>query len=85
MTRTPQHQASPATRAGVRYTARVGALTWRRRQAVCTCGWRGRRRLLRCVAVVDALTLAGTAGPKLALPLVSPARGRAQPPGGPPS
>ena len=63
MTRTPQHQASPATRAGVRHTVRVTALPWRRRHAVCPCGWRGRRRLLRCVAVF-----------KLALPLVSPTR-----------
>jgi hypothetical protein len=63
MTRTPQHQASPATRARARHTVRVTALPWRRRQAVCPCGWRGRRRRLRCVAVF-----------KLALPLVSPAR-----------
>jgi hypothetical protein len=74
MTRTPQHQASPATRAGVRHTVRVGALSRRRRQAVCTCGWQGRRRLLRCVAVFDALSLAGASGCKLSLPLVSPAR-----------
>lgn len=41
-----------------------------RRQARCTCGWTGRRRLLRSLSVVDALTHAARRGCRPAVPLV---------------
>ncbi|AFM20238.1 hypothetical protein Mycch_5575 (plasmid) [Mycolicibacterium chubuense NBB4] len=41
-----------------------------RRQARCSCGWTGRRRLLRGVSVLDALTHAARHGCRPAAPLV---------------
>jgi hypothetical protein len=41
-----------------------------RRQARCGCGWTGRRRLLRSLSVVDALTHAASQGCRPAVPLV---------------
>lgn len=41
-----------------------------RRQARCSCGWAGRRRLLRSLSVLDALTHAARQGCRPAVPLV---------------
>jgi hypothetical protein len=75
------NQTSPATRVGVR----VAILPWPRRQAVCTCWWRGRRRPLRCMTVFDALTHAPAAGCEPPVPRVFPRQSSARLHGGPPS
>jgi hypothetical protein len=51
----------------------VLAPAWRKRQAVCTCGWRGGRRLLEGWAVTDAHLHAAHVGCQPAVPLVWPA------------
>jgi hypothetical protein len=57
-----------------------------RRQAVCTCGYTGKRRLWRCIAVVDALNHAGSCGcapaARLAAPVQRGQHGCAQHPTG---
>lgn len=55
--------------AGVVY---VSAAPLRHRRAVCTCGWRGRPRWWRAIAVLDALTHARDTGCQPANPLVWP-------------
>lgn len=45
-------------------------LTGFRRDARCSCGWTGRRRLLRSFGVLDALTHAARQGCQPAVPLV---------------
>lgn len=47
----------------------VAAPAWRKRQAVCSCGWRGRRRLLQGCAVTDAHLHAAELGCQPAVPL----------------
>ncbi|MDT5115511.1 MAG: hypothetical protein QOE30_1250 [Mycobacterium sp.] len=42
----------------------------RRQRSVCTCGWRGRRRVLRSLSVLDALDHAARGGCHPAVPLV---------------
>jgi hypothetical protein len=54
----------------VRGIVRVLIAPLPRQQALCTCGWRGRRRLLCSFAVVDALLHAGRIGCHPAVPLV---------------
>jgi hypothetical protein len=49
------------------------------------CGWRGRRRLLRCMAVFDALTHAPAAGCEPPVPRVFPRQSPARLHGGQPS
>lgn len=61
--------AEPST-PQVRGTVRVLIGPQPRQQAACTCGWRGRRRLLRSCAVVDALLHASRIGCQPAAPLV---------------
>ncbi|BBY46872.1 hypothetical protein MARA_03020 (plasmid) [Mycolicibacterium arabiense] len=48
----------------------------RRRQSECTCGWRGRRRVLRSLSVLDALDHAARAGCHPGVPLVDVDIGR---------
>lgn len=69
MTVTPRHQQPHRARAAARPSVCVVAPSWQRRQATCTCGWHGRRRLLRAVAVLDALTHA-YGGCEPAVPLI---------------
>jgi len=52
-----------------------------RRQAVCTCGYTGRRRLWRCIAVLDALTHASSCGRAPAIPLITAQPGTTAAPG----
>lgn len=54
-------------------TVYVSAAPLRRAQAACTCSWRGRRRLIRDIAVLDALTHAAKTGCQPANPLIWPA------------
>ena len=70
MTMTPRQQQIPHPRAAARPVVCVLAPSWRRRHSACTCGWRGRRRLLPAVAVLDALTHARDVGCEPAIPLV---------------
>lgn len=77
-----QQQQIPDPRAAARPVVCVLAPAWRRRHSACTCGWRGRRRLLPAVAVLDALTHARNVGCEPAIPLVYP-QPRARRPGGP--
>jgi hypothetical protein len=64
--RTPSSAATPPETPAV-----VRVLVSRfRRQARCGCGWTGRRRLLRSLSVVDALTHAARRGCRPAVPLV---------------
>ena len=45
-----------------------------RRQAVCTCGYTGKRRMWRSIAVLDALTHASSCGCAVAVPLSAPSQ-----------
>lgn len=47
-----------------------------RRHPLCTCGWTGRPRLLRCLSIHDALIHAARAGCRPAVPLVDVDIGR---------
>lgn len=51
----------------------VLAPAWRKRRALCSCGWRGRRHLLQAWAVTDAHLHAARLGCQPAVPLVRPA------------
>lgn len=46
---------------------------WRKRRALCSCGWRGHHRLVRAWAVTDAHLHAARLGCQTAVPLVWPA------------
>ena len=70
MTTTRERQADDAR---ARHTVRVETRPWWH-QGVCACRWRGPRRIMKSVAVLDALTHARDVGCELALPLISPAR-----------
>lgn len=67
----PRRTPSSALPSSAETPAVVRVLVSRfRRQARCGCGWTGRRRLLRGVSVIDALTHAARHGCQPALPLV---------------
>lgn len=55
---------------------RVRVSPMHRPQTECTCGWRGRRRILRASAVIDVLIHASTVGCLPAVPLVDVDIGR---------
>jgi hypothetical protein len=55
---------------------RVVVAPRRRRQSECTCGWRGRQRVLRSLSVLDALDHAARAGCHPGVPLVDVDIGR---------
>ena len=61
--------ALPPPRNGIVY---VLAPPWRKRQAACSCGWRGRRRRLQGWAVTDAHLHAAHLGCQPAAPLIWP-------------
>ena len=65
---TDQHPAT-APGQGIVHTARRY-----RHQALCTCGYTGKRRLWRSIAVLDALEHASSCGCAPAVPLVAPAQ-----------
>ena len=68
---TPRRTPSSALPSPAETPAVVRVLISRfRRQARCGCGWTGRRRLLRGVSVIDALTHAARHGCRPAVPLV---------------
>ena len=69
----PSTDQHPATAPG---QGIVHVLTARRyrRQAVCTCGYTGKRRMWRSIAVLDALTHASSCGCAVAVPLSAPSQ-----------
>jgi hypothetical protein len=66
----PHRRAAAPPKPHVRGIVRVLIAPLPRQKAVCTCGWRGRRRLLRSFAVADALLHASRAGCHPAVPLL---------------
>jgi hypothetical protein len=70
----PQRRTAPSQR-HLRGIVRVLIAPLRQR-AACTCGWRGRRRLLRSFAVHDAHLHAGRVGCHPGVPLVDVDIGR---------
>ena len=55
---------------------RVRVRPWSRRSSSCSCGWRGRRRVMRSRSVLDALLHAASRGCHPAVPLVDVDIGR---------
>ena len=68
----PKPQAVAAAQNPAADTVYVADFAWHRHQGVCTCGWRGRRRLLRSIAVLDAHSHVTTSDHQPAVPLVIP-------------
>jgi hypothetical protein len=66
----PHHRAAAPPQPKVGGIVRVLITPRPRQRAVCTCGWRGRRRLLRSFAVHDAHLHAIRVGCNPAVPLV---------------
>ena len=66
----PHPRAATPSQPQVRGIVRVLIAPLLRQQAVCTCGWRGRRRLLRSFAVHDAHRHASRDDCHPAVPLV---------------
>jgi len=55
---------------------RVRVRPWSRHISSCSCGWRGRRRVMRSRSVLDALLHAASRGCHPAVPLVDVDIGR---------
>jgi hypothetical protein len=66
----PHRRAAAPPTPHLRGIVRVLIAPTPRQPAVCTCGWRGKRRLLRSFAVVDALLHASRIGCDPAVPLL---------------